>query len=782
MIYLNLTTRLQQLLFITFFLLTTFALYAQTDCTNLPTWSSSAVYNGGDQVQYQDIAYEAKWWTQNENPASNSAQWDVWKVLGNCSGGGGGGGTTNTPPNGSITSPAEGASFTSGNAISISANASDADGSVTNVEFLADGSVIGQDASSPYSFSWSGATAGNHQLTIRVTDNDGATATSSTVNITVTAPPSGDCNGTPQYVEAGGYDAGSQVQNAGNIYQCREWPNSGWCDGGAAAYAPGSGTHWQDAWTFVAECGGGSGGGSNSAPNVAITSPANNTTFSPGTTINISADASDTDGAIAKVAFYEDGTLLGEDTTAPYSYSWSGAPNGSHALTAIATDNENATTTSTTVYVSVSSGGTPNPGLPDRVLVGYWHNFDNGSGVVKLRDVSPKWDVINIAFAEPTTQGGATMAFTPDNAIYSTKQEFKNDVAYLQSQGKKVLISIGGANGTIHLDNSQDAQSFSTTMTSIINEYGFDGLDIDLEGSSLSLAGGDTDFRNPVSPRVVYFIQGMDAVLANFGTDFILTAAPETAYVQGGYSTYGGIFGAYLPVLYHYHNRLDLLHVQHYNTGCMLGLDDQCYSQGTADFHVAMGEMLMQGFPVAGNPTSFPAFRQDQIAIGLPASPSAAGGGYTATGTVIQALDYLIKGQSFGGNYTLINTAGYSSFRGLMTWSINWDINYGYEFSNTYRAYLDGLPAARSASRDRKEIAIKLGPNPMTNHLYLTLPEGDPGTRLHLYNQAGQLMPGFTDTYERPQQTWDVSGLSSGLYLLHVLNGEEKIVYKLIKP
>jgi chitinase len=80
-----------------------------------------------------------------------------------------------------------------------------------------------------------------------------------------------------------------------------------------------------------------------------------------------------------------------------------------------------------------------------------------------------------------------------------------------------------------------------------------------------------------------------------------------------------------------------------------------------------------------------------RIAIGLPASISAAGS-YTAPTTVQQTLDYLIKGRSFGGSYTLRNPGGYANFRGLMTWSINKDRVNNYQFARSHRAYLDNLP------------------------------------------------------------------------------------------
>ncbi|WP_165861147.1 fibronectin type III domain-containing protein [Paenibacillus paeoniae] len=323
-----------------------------------------------------------------------------------------------------------------------------------------------------------------------------------------------------------------------------------------------------------------------------------------------------------------------------------------------------------------------------KIIVGYWHNFDNGSTNIKLRDISPDFDVVQVAFAEPS--GGAqtgNMVFTPYNATVS---EFQADVGFLQARGQKVLISIGGANGTIELNTAQAKQTFVTTMKNIINQYGFDGFDIDLEGSSLALGAGDTDFRNPTTPKITNLIAASKEIIASYGPNFLLTMAPETAYVQGGASTYGGPWGAYLPVIHALRNDIDYLHVQHYNSGTMLGLDGKAYAQGTPDFHVAMAEMLLVGFPVGGNANNvFPPLRPDQIVIGLPSSPQAAGGGYTTPANVQKALDYLIKGQSFGGSYVLRNPAGYSELKGLMTWSINWDKYFNYQFSSSHRAYLN---------------------------------------------------------------------------------------------
>ncbi|MGD0060950.1 MAG: Ig-like domain-containing protein, partial [Verrucomicrobiia bacterium] len=91
-------------------------------------------------------------------------------------------------------------------------------------------------------------------------------------------------------------------------------------------------------------------------PLVSITSPANNTTFGPaGSSIVINANASESGGAIANVAFYVNSTLLGIATSSPYSLTWSNVPAGSYALTALATDATGASTTSSVVNVTVST-------------------------------------------------------------------------------------------------------------------------------------------------------------------------------------------------------------------------------------------------------------------------------------------------------------------------------------------------------------------------------------------------------------------------------------------
>jgi hypothetical protein len=94
-------------------------------------------------------------------------------------------------------------------------------------------------------------------------------------------------------------------------------------------------------------------------PTVSITSPTNGATFTAPATVIINANASDSDGTITQVEFFQGSTRLGADTTAPYSFTWSNVAAGSYSLTARATDNAGASTTSTAVNITV--GGAPTP-------------------------------------------------------------------------------------------------------------------------------------------------------------------------------------------------------------------------------------------------------------------------------------------------------------------------------------------------------------------------------------------------------------------------------------
>jgi hypothetical protein len=93
----------------------------------------------------------------------------------------------------------------------------------------------------------------------------------------------------------------------------------------------------------------------NAPPAVSITAPANNAVFAAGASIALNATAADSDGTVAKVEFYDGATLLGTATATPYGATLTNAGVGSHVLSAVATDNRGASTSSGAISVRVDA-------------------------------------------------------------------------------------------------------------------------------------------------------------------------------------------------------------------------------------------------------------------------------------------------------------------------------------------------------------------------------------------------------------------------------------------
>jgi GH18 family chitinase len=156
-------------------------------------WETGAVYQVGDQVFYEGCIFAAArlhTGSRVRTPEAGSRYWDLI-TCGGCGGGG-----DNIPPTVAITSPPNGASVTEGEDISITAEASDLDGSVSRVEFFANGIPLGSDSDnsdSEFQVTWYDVAAGSCSLTAVAIDNGGATTTSAAVNITVGSSGGGGC-------------------------------------------------------------------------------------------------------------------------------------------------------------------------------------------------------------------------------------------------------------------------------------------------------------------------------------------------------------------------------------------------------------------------------------------------------------------------------------------------------------------------------------------------------------------------------------------------------------
>jgi chitinase len=323
-------------------------------------------------------------------------------------------------------------------------------------------------------------------------------------------------------------------------------------------------------------------------------------------------------------------------------------------------------------------------------LIGYWTGSGPGGTILHLRDVSPQWDVIIVAFAivnHQAPEGTMQMHVRPGLDL----AQMKDDIAWLKSQGKKVLISLGGGGEYFTLDHQTSIPNFVNSVTQIETEFGFDGIDIDFESPSLALDPGDTDFRHPKTASQVNLISALHQLREHFGPDFMLTLVPEGTQIAGGYPGYGGQFGSYLPLLWGVRDILSFVDVQDYNTPPLQGLDGEIYQLGSVNYDAAMTELMLHGFPVSGRAGDFfPPVDANKVAVGFLVG--------TATPKLVSgAMQYLITGKAPKGvTYRLRQFGGYPTMIGAMFWTIDADRNENFAFSNVIGPQLHGYPSKRT--------------------------------------------------------------------------------------
>lgn len=181
----------------------------------------------------------------------------------------------------------------------------------------------------------------------------------------------------------------------------------------------------------------------NPPPTVFLTAPADGAAFVEPATILLEATASDSNGSVVAVRFYENGNFLGSDTTSPFSFAWTGVSTGAYTLTAVAEDDEGATRTSAPVDVIV---------VP----------FSSG-------DVVP---VFNPSFEEPVLSDGA-LASGPGTiggwVFDATPQTFLGifnppEGSYPGAAGNGTPVGAEGANVAFLFNDGGPSESVSVTQ------------------------------------------------------------------------------------------------------------------------------------------------------------------------------------------------------------------------------------------------------------------------------------------------------------------------------
>lgn len=313
--------------------------------------------------------------------------------------------------------------------------------------------------------------------------------------------------------------------------------------------------------------------------------------------------------------------------------------------------------------------------LPGRILTGYWQNFDNGATCLKLADVPKEYNVICISFADATRTAGE-ITFNLDSGLskalggYSA-DDFKADVITAHNKGQKVVLAIGGELGNVTINSPASAQKFADSAYALMQEYGFDGIDVDLEHG--------IDVTN--------LAVALHLLADKAGEGFILTMAPQTMDVYTYDATYLRLARAVSDIL-------TIMNTQYYNSGGMPGYGDTNYNQGTIGFLNALATTQLES-----------GLRPDQVGLGLPAVPRAAGGGYQDPANVAAAMESLVYGTQAGG---FTPPKAYNNLRGAMTWSINWDATNGYKFAKTIAACFAKLPPVTTANQNTGEASFRM--------------------------------------------------------------------------
>ncbi|WP_327680789.1 chitinase [Streptomyces sp. NBC_00467] len=364
-------------------------------------------------------------------------------------------------------------------------------------------------------------------------------------------------------------------------------------------------------------------------------------------------------GAVSGAAgynVYRDGTRV--QSASGTSATVSGlAANTSYQFQVTATNSagESPKSAAVTGRTSQGTGNPGNPAVPKHALTGYWQNFNNGATVQKLRDVQSQYDIIAVSFADSTATPGQ-IVFNLDPAVgYASVADFKADVAAKKAAGKSVIISVGGEKGNVTVNSDASATAFANSAYALMQEYGFSGVDIDLEHGINS----------------TYLTKALRQLSQKAGTSLVLTMAPQTIDMQNTGSEY---FKTALAVK----DILTVVNMQYYNSGSMLGCDGKVYSQGSVDFLTALACIQLEN-----------GLDPSQVGLGVPASTRGAGSGYVDPSIVKNALDCLARGTNCG---SFKPSKTYPGLRGAMTWSTNWDATAGNAWSNAVGPHVHGLP------------------------------------------------------------------------------------------
>ncbi|WP_281986712.1 DUF7594 domain-containing protein [Aquimarina aggregata] len=237
-------------------------------------------------------------------------------------------------------------------------------------------------------------------------------------------------------------------------------------------------------------------GSENAKPQVGMTSPTNGATFGTGESITLSADASDSDGTVAKVEFYIGANKVGEDTTAPYQVTTTIANVGSYNVTAKATDNKGASTTSTSVAVEIEDNTPP---VNTIAIPGNFEaeSFASKSGSVRIEN-TPGTSGKNLGFVK----NGDYTEYTVN--IQSSAKYAINIAASSAGQGGTIdIVEAGTTVGTVTIPVTGQWHDYKSYTAEVSLTSGEKKLRLVYKGAVGYLFNVDNVTTSVVAPPVV---------------------------------------------------------------------------------------------------------------------------------------------------------------------------------------------------------------------------------------------------------------------------------------
>ncbi len=316
-----------------------------------------------------------------------------------------------------------------------------------------------------------------------------------------------------------------------------------------------------------------------------------------------------------------------------------------------------------------------------KILLGFWHNWPalsaNGyqggkSQDIALTDIPKAYNVIAVAFMK----GSGIPTFTPCNY---TDEEFRHQIGTLKSEGRTVLLSLGGADAQIAMASHQ-VEPLAYEIIRLVETYGFNGVDIDLEQSAINAAANQT-----VIPQALKRVKDYYKEQNKY---FVISMAPEFPHLT--------LEGKYVPYLDALDGYYDFIAPQYYNQGGDgVWVDEintwlaQNNDARKEDFLYYLTDSLISGT------RNYSCIPHNKFVIGLPCNPDAAATGYVINPAEVKNV------------FSRLKEAG-NPIRGVMTWSVNWDagenqagIPYNWEFCQRYAE----LIARESDSNEEKPTA-----------------------------------------------------------------------------